>query len=69
MVWTGSITAPNRESDDDARDEAQGTSGNAFRGGFMAVCQKESRQPLVGDAERIFAREPPVGTSSASSAL
>ena len=55
MVWTGSKTARNRGSYDDAllmrggtglqngaRDAigARGTAGNAILGGFMAVCQK-----------------------------
>jgi hypothetical protein len=46
---------------DDARDAngARGTVGNASLAGFIAKCF--ARIPSVDAAERVFAREPPLG--------
>ena len=52
------------------RDRRVRDGGKAFWRDFMAVCQKnKSREPSVGDAERVSAQVPPFGQFLAGSAL
>jgi len=85
MVWTGSKWARNRGSYDDALLMRKGTvlqngardaigargrrSETLLSGVLWRSAKKKSRDPSVGDAERVSAREPALGKLSAGSAL